>query len=674
MKQNRIMRRIACLLLAAAIMLPAAGAVCQAAAEQKLSLSQAVSLTVKNSRKLRAITLSKVKKQIQLKQAYSAIADTRRNESTIRFSLLFNIKWPEKHGMPKEVELLTKVPDIQNEIRILNAEYNYNVMAETAKCEQQYYDVMYCDYEISFYETLLAEAEEAHRKIVRAYAEGNAKKSDIEYMKKQVSDAETALATAQSAYESSKAKLSEIMGTDVTKGYTFICTLPTVELDRSMLPAIEGYALENDFSYYEAKQNLNNALSANQTMKSVYSGRYGSDAANMLSYINSCKARGEALDYEVFISKYNSFLSKIEDPWVGAYEINLFFFTISIPKEWFKGEFSGDRYLEDERYALFVNLAELEETKAAEQSAQKELLSSISDGYDTLTASRKALEQAEDYLGTAEESYALAQQDNLAGLVSFTELYDKKVGLMEQQRSIYELRTDYACSVSEFDLLTSGYISDIIMGAKNTALKEYDDGVSTGDSLDDSVPSWYVDISGSDYKCEFGVKIPASYGVTHYELYTADDLLVGARTKVTGKMKGLNVIYSDSSLLKLKFYANDELKYIAVFDGMQYNGTLDMQSAQGGTDKLSAGSWALNRNGIKSTMLLTSDMFAFDSFDVFCGDALIGKGTAQGGFSHLTSTFGDMTDFSVVLYLSGAEMARLDVITTSGGEQLLVYS
>ena len=673
MKHSGIKRRLLCLVLAATMALPLTSAVASAAAEKELSLSQAISLTVKNSSKLRSITLSKIKKQIQLKQAYSAIADTRRNESTIRFSLLFNIRWPEEHGMPKEVELLTKVPDIQSEIKILNAKYNYTVLSETAKCEQQYYDVMYCNYEVDFYKAMLAEAEEAYNKILREYAAGNAKKSDIDYMKKQVKDAQNSLSKAQSAYEAAKSKLSKIIGRDVTKGYTFGSTLPAVNIDRSMLPSIENYALQNDFTYYEARENLNNAESANDTMKSVYSGRYGSDVANVMSYINSCKARGEELDYEVFIDKYNAFLSKIEAPWKGSYKISLIFFSISIPKEWFKGEFSGDRYLEDERYALFVNLAELEEIRAEKESAEEELLSSINDGYDTLAASKSAYTQAVGYLSDAEDSYEEALQDNMAGLVEYTELYDKKIGLMEQQKSIYEMRTDYAKSISEFNLLTSGFISDIIFGTDNSALKDYEDGISTGDMVDSNTPSWYVDTHGSDYKCEFGVKIPSSYGVTHYELYTEDDLQIGARTKINGKLKGINVIYSDSSLLKLKFYANNELKYIAVFDGMQYFGTLDMQSVDGGTEQLSAGKWSISNRGIKSTFRVTSDMFDFDSFEVYYKEQLVGKGTAASGFSHLSSTFGDLSDFSVVLYYAGAEMARLEVIKTGSGEQLLVY-
>ena len=674
MRLGKLIKRGLSLVLCAVIAIGCMGTEALAApAEKTFTLEQAIALTLKNSDKLRGITVSKVKKQIQLKQAYAAIADTRRNESTVRFSLLFNIKFPEKHGMPKEIELLTKVPDIQSEIKLLNMEYNDAVLSETAKCQQQYYSTVYAAYEVDYYQSLLEQTEESFEKIKNDYAKGDAKKSDVEYMEKQLDEVKSKLKKAKTTYESAKKKLSSITGTDVSKGYVFKCRLPSVSLKTSDLEKIQSYAEKNDYTYCKAVEQKNAADSRTETVKSVYSGRYGSDAASVMSYINSCRARGEQIDYEVFIKKYNQFLDKIEQPWKGNYTINLLFFKIRIPKEWFKGTYSGERYLEDERYALFVSLTELDEAEQQREAAYNELMTSLSDGFDALLESKSAYVSSQSYLKKMQQDYDEALADNMAGLVEYTELYDKKIALMEQQRSIYEMRIDFAKSISSYNRQCADYISKKVLKTGSSDLISVEDGISWGESGDDNTPSWYVNVLGSSYKCEFGVKIPDSYDVTHYELYTDDGIKIGEKTEIGKTITAISTVYSDTSLLTVRFYKNDELKYNAVFDGMQYYGTLEMQQAEGGTERLCAGTWNISSKGLKSTFSVASEMFVFDKFELYYGDKLIGSGTDKAGFAHLSSTFGDMSGFTVRLYSGGEEMAALTPITDADGQRLLVY-
>ncbi len=666
------LKLLALALCAAIISLSISGEAFAAPAEKTLSLEQAVALTLKNSDKLQNVTVSKVKKQIQLKQANAAVADTRRRESTVRFSLLFNIKFPEKHAMPKEIELLTKIPDIQSEIKLLNMEYNDAVLAETADCEQQYYTTVFKAYDTEFCENMLKQAREGFDRIKLSYARGEAKKSDVEYMQKQVSDAEAALKKAKTSYESAKKKLSGIIGTDVTKGYAFRCELPSVDLKASDLEKIQRYAEKNDYTYQKALEQKNAADSRTQTVKSVYSGRYGGDASSVMSYINSCRARGEKIDYEVFIQKYNQFLTKIEEPWAGSYVINLLFFKIYIPKEWFKGTYSGERYLEDERYALFVSLTELDEAEQQRKSALNELMTALSDGFDALLESKAAYDSAGSFLAKMQQDYADALRDNMAGLAEYTELYDKKIALMEQQKSIYEMRTDLAKSISSYNRQSANYLADKVLKTGNPALISYEDGISSGEMTDGSVPSWYVNILGASYKCEFGVKIPDSYDVTHYELYSDSGVKIGEKTEIGKTTTKISTVYADTSLLTLKFYNEDTLKYTAVFDGMQYCGTLEMQPSGNGGG-LPAGTWNVAEKGMKATFSVSSETFLFDKFELYFGEIKLGEGTDKAGFTHLSSTFGDISGFSVKLFSNGKEMAVLTPVRNSEGKRLLVY-
>ncbi len=666
--QRRFFSRFAGVFLSAAVLSSVFSGTTVFAAEKTLTLSQAVSLTLKNSNAIQKVVLSKVKKEIELKQAYAAVADTRKNESTVRFSLLFNIKFPEKHGMPKEIELLTKIPDIQSEIKVLNAEKQNAILSETAKCEQQFYTVVFDSWNIEYCKNLQNEVKTAQSKILTEFYKGNALKSDVEYMAKQVSDADSAYTDALSAYEKDKEKLSAIIGADVSHGYDFKCSLPEVDLHRSELDKIKDYTLKYDYTYYKASENKNAADSRTETVKSVYSGRYGSDAANVMSYINSCKSRGEKIDYEVFINKYNSFLSAIERPWNGSYVINLIFFKIYIPKEWFKGTYSGARYLEDERYSLFVSLAELDEAEQDRVSAYDELINAVTDGYYALNESKDAYNSAKSYLAAAEKSYSDALKDNLAGLVSFTDLYDKKVALLQQQKSIYEMRTDYAKSISAYNLTTAGYISDRVLNGGESGIKNYEDGISAGEQTDDDTPSWYVNVGGASYKVTFGVKIPESYDVTNFEIFTSDGTLIGgAETDKT--LNNISTVYTDTSLLTLKLYKDGKLKYTAEFDGMQYYGTLDLKSAEGGS--FTGGTWETAADGMKATFTISTQQYDYDKFALYYGDKLIGEGTADKGVCHLAAVFADMTGFTVVLYDGNTEKARLKVKSTGSGKGVL---
>ena len=169
------------------------------------------------------------------------------------------------------------------------------------------------------------------------------------------------------------------------------------------------------------------------------------------------------------------------------------------------------------------------------------------------------------------------------------------------------------------------------------------------------------------------MKIPDRYDVTHYELYSDAGVKIGAKTEIGKTITGISTVYSDTSLLTVRFYKDGELKYNAVFDGMQYYGTLDMQPARGGTEKLSAGTWNVTENGMKSTFSVASEMFSFDRFELYYGDKQVGEGTDKAGLTHLSSTFKDISSFTVKLYYGSEVMAELTPVQNSDGQRLLVY-
>ncbi len=96
-------------------------------AATRISLDKAIQLAIHNSDALEEIKLDLLKKIIwKRQQAVEGLRDIRKKESTVRFSLLFSISFPEKHAMPKEIELIMKIPKIDHEIDILNHKLAFN--------------------------------------------------------------------------------------------------------------------------------------------------------------------------------------------------------------------------------------------------------------------------------------------------------------------------------------------------------------------------------------------------------------------------------------------------------------------------------------------------------------------------------------------------------------------
>ena len=123
--------------------------------QRNFTVDDIITMAIENSEGAQSATIEKIKKEIELQQAKDAIKDIRKNESTIRFSLLFNIKFPEKHGMPKEIELVTKVPQIQTEIAILKEQIWYEQLNSSLQAQLAFYDVLQLEYEVEFYEQRL---------------------------------------------------------------------------------------------------------------------------------------------------------------------------------------------------------------------------------------------------------------------------------------------------------------------------------------------------------------------------------------------------------------------------------------------------------------------------------------------------------------------------------------
>lgn len=624
-----------------------------AQAAQSLTIEQARTLAQEKSEGLQDVKIDRIKKQIELKQAQDGIKDIRKKESTIRFSLLFNIQFPSSHGMPKEIELIMKVPQIQNEITILQKQEGYEALKSQTEAETAFYDVVQEQYNQTYLQERIQDSKTVLQKITKEYQTGNGKKEDVEYVQNELQNFENEYQKSILNMDTKTKKLSSLLGTNVQTGYTFTEYFPQVNIDRTQLEQITQFAKENDFEVFKKTQQRKLAETDTSEILNIYKSKYSNYIGDIESYIKAHE--NTRIDYDAFIQKYNYTLTQIDSPWDGAYVINLLFFKIRIPKEWFKGEYSGTRYMEDQKYALFVSLTERDKARKAEQNAISSLENTIYMAYSNLKQMESAYKNAQQNLELSEKNYTEQKKQNQLGLVAFSTLESSRMDYFTKQKALFDMKMEYAKALSSFNLTTSGYMNHLLQGGTFESKS-----LEAGDTFLES-PQWYVKNDLTSYTFAFGVAIPDEYGVDSYQLYY-DGLPVGDKLSLDEQLIHMPLTYSDSSSLEVRLFQNDTLSYIASFDGSQYSGTLELKKA----DELLAeaskiqpesnhlGTWTVSQtDNLRSTFSMELSDLVYTDYELVFNANSIGKAKKGESVSTLSLYFSDMNAVLIRFYNQG---------------------
>ena len=626
------------------------------AADRILTLEEIRTLAIENSTGVQNTKIDLVQKQIELRQAKEGIADTIKKESTIRFSLLFNIKFPEKHGMPKEIELLTKVPEIENDITILNEKKKSEALKSQTAAEQAYYDVLLAQHKEEAIVKQLEQMEQSQYVMDKQVKLAKAKRSDLEYIQDNIISLQKEREQNIMSQNEKQLKLAALLGKDDFLGCTVSEQIQQTYFDRQQLQQILNYALENDFELYQKRQNRILAEKETDVVMGIYKNVYSKYMAEVESYIKSHE--NTKIDYEQFIARYQNTLDNIDSPWYGSYVINLIFFKIYIPKEWFKGEYSGTRYMEDEKYQLFLTLVERDKAIEEEKQAQKQLEQTIQTAYTTLKIMQSSIQQMEQNLAQNEMRYNKSLEDNKKGIVSFTELESTRQSLFQQQEALYETKIDYAKSLSTFNSQTAGYVN-YFLGIAQSNQEEYEMGQSVMDTA-----TWHIKNNITDYNFMFSVVVPEEYGVDSYQLYY-EDVAVGEKTPISEMLTHLSVTYGDTTILTVNFYKGNQLKYTAEIEGLYYDGTLNMKPASGTIQTQQkqyeqVGKWNIQQSdSVRYAFFITTQQYQYDSYDLMIDNTIIGTAKKGEMVVALHLYFQPITHLKVRLKKEGRELAIL---------------
>ncbi|KAB2951941.1 hypothetical protein F9B85_10305 [Heliorestis acidaminivorans] len=652
---------------------------------KELTLQEAIHFSISNSKGLRDAQTDRIKKVIERREAIEAIRIARKRERYPWFTLLMDINLPTLNTLPREIELLMKIPQINSDLQILRHKERYETLVAKHNAEIAYYQVLLAKYTVDRKWKYINETKETLERLKQQQKLGQADIKDVRYLESSLTNHQKSLRKAVQDLEKSLNKLEKLTNLKLDVNTQFEDVIPKAEVDRSHLDAIIDHAAKYDFTLLEATQERQIAQAKVVELIQVYENRWGGIVRPMTRYVQSqigqqAEKLDASIDYDDFIDNYyHPALDRIEEPWRGNFTLKILFVTIKIPKEWFKLGTIAERYFDDEKYALFNALIEREKAIEKEKDIRELLIEQVKDTYFTLKQMEASNDEAVQNLIRMERNYQLSQRENKLGLLGFQELHSEKMNFYDQEDSRYEALLDYGQTIAMFNLYSSGYLDLLSGDFRNVDLDDGDSWIIDGDG--EAV--WYIETLLTDYKFTFGIRLPDHVRATHYELYTANHVQIGERTEKNETISHLPLSYEDNTMLYVKLYQDDQVRYVAELDGMGITGPLLLKGASEETleeeKEVPIGTWQVTQENLYKSVfdiIIEQDLF-WDEFSLHYADAnqtQIGNERYSAGtsISHLPNVFAEPEKLLVKLYLNGNVVNQLTLQETSKEAGLLI--
>lgn len=536
-------------------------------AATRLTLSAAKSLAVANSEKIESLDLQIDAKKAARNSAVRSLREKERSMGTFRWSPLLNFKFPTKPDEAEAFEFQFKPTQLDYNIKTLEHKITDQKLTEYESVSNIYIDIITYHAEITFLEERIKTRQEALLKNKARVAVGIATQDEVDQQEKTLDGLKSSLAKQKKGLLRAEEKLGKKIGFSVTSGYSFDEEFVSTNMDSGALEALEAYAIENDQTVYEARSEMELADLSLEINYDLMRQHYGSDINMISGYIEQTQA-GSEVNKRAFKKDYDSFLTKIDEPWNGSWHI-LFF---SIPKEWLKGDLDGVRYIEDDPYVLYTAALDYQAAVKEYDGACDELRSTIEDGYDAMMDARDAYMTAQKDLKAVKAQLIEAEAKNTIGTLSLEEYESIEEEYEDARSSLKDSLSTYSKSLYSFDKTTCGaasrYIAaeDLSSQAGYTGLGGRANG---GDTAGDDLENMNAIIEkGATYsiksivsKEEFilYVDVPENfeYTITHYELW-ADKRQIGSRTAVGDSIRHLKIAVTEVDNVFIRLYNGTE--------------------------------------------------------------------------------------------------------------------
>lgn len=569
MRKNVLTKGLIALLTAAVIISsPGAGGQMQVqAAERLLTLDMVKKTALANSSDYEKLESELQVKEVSLKQAIKSIRLKQKNMSTFRWTPLLSFKFPEKPDLSEAYEFQFKPIEIQAEIDIVKHKMTDQMLSVYENVSNLYVDIVVLQDTISFNEDRLSSMETTLEKNRLRLKLGQATQSDIDAMEKAIKALNDKIAADKRRLEADKKKLSTAVGMDVTTGYQFENPFVDFSIQRSQLQDLIQYTLDRDENYYEVSMNATTSLISLRTNYNLMAGQYGGKMGYISEYVNQAIA-GQKINGKAFKSKYEEFLVAIDAPWQGKKRI-LF---IRVPREWFKGQISGIRYVEDEPYALYEAALEYQDALLEKNNAKQDLTQQVEVGFNNLISLRNTymalIEQVEDAKKQLEADAVL----NRLGELTYDEYKASLDEYENMQNEMFEALALYSQALYSFDRLTCGGITALMEGTG----ADLNAGSGGNSYVEDEYAEgayYYMEPIIQEQEFRVGVGIPDDFdiSVSHFELW-CDGTRIGDRTEIDKTIRHLALATDSVSEVKLRFYDGDTFVDDCVIDPDIYSG------------------------------------------------------------------------------------------------------
>lgn len=534
-----------------------------------MTLERAVELAIANDSTLDSINTKKAFQYIKRRQAQEAVTDIRKKERTVRFSLLFNIKLPEKHGLPKEADLLTKLPQIDAETAILEQKAKNRQLIVQEKVEARIIKIYCLQESIAVAEENLKLAEQNLQKFQLGVLSGAVSSQDLKSAKETCEDIKKELTSLKQSFATETTELSKMIGIDVSNTYKFKNPLSTVTIPREKVKNMIDYAMHNRYDVYQVESMRKIACRKVDAIFEIYKSQHGNKVTPLESEVRS---EGK-INYSSFLKKYESYLTEADKPWAKVYKIRLLFFTIKIPKEWFKGEYSGTRYFEDEKYSLPEAMRERDDARKEESITKEDIKASLEEQYEALMVAERAYRDAVKTCNKLKEEYEEVKIKNLFKTATYEETSSAKDDYDMAQKEVRSTLESYNTLLATLNRDTCGWVSQFKKGQDILNVN-----TTTGNLLGVPKPHYLIQNNIEDLQSVFTLTIPeeSKISATDYELWV-DDFRVGQKQAIEKPLVVLPVEITGLKTVKVKLYDNDEFIDEAEFDGLETSGDLDFK-------------------------------------------------------------------------------------------------
>ncbi|MBO5292145.1 MAG: TolC family protein [Lachnospiraceae bacterium] len=543
----------------------------EAAGEKSLTLQQAQQLAIAGSREYRSIQSKIEMQQVKYVAAVKSIQMKKKNMATFRWTPLLSFKFPEQPALADEYEWQYKPLQISSKIDVLQHQLNDVLYGVREEISLLYIQAYVCQEKISYIEQLRQEKQETLNRNQMRLITGEASQADIDKMTKSVEKLTSDLAAQKRNFENIKQKLSRLIKLDVTAGYRFNDPFVEADIPRSALDSLTTYTLEMDQGFYETKMNTAiNRIGLNLN-ESLMRNQYGSKMNSIQSYVNQAK-NGQELDGYSFRKAYNEFLTRIDEPWNGKKKI-LF---IRIPREWFKGEIDGSRYVEDDPYALYTSALDYADAYAEQEKAQSQLETSVRDGYENLITAQNAYQAMVKSNEKLKAELERAEIRNQLGELPYEELSDMQEEYAQYQLEEMDMLAEYSSQLYAFDRLTCGGVSKYLeAGGISMETASGGDSFVQVDEIEGAY--YYIQTKIEDNIFLFGISIPDDFTIqiTDYELWV-NGVQIGERMPSDQEIRHLALDFESVESAQVRLYDGEKLVQVCEIDSQVNRAQLEL--------------------------------------------------------------------------------------------------